>query len=298
LQLTPGATPHTADRSHTPPWARCQSRGQSRARKGSNDIVVHERTVQERIVTGGNTVWPTLTTTNYVEWAHMMQINLEVKLMWEAVEGNPSSVATDKAALAALLHSVPPEMVGALAVKRTAKAAWDTVKVIRVGADRVKEAMAQRLRKEFEDIMFLDRETLDKFGLRIMNIVNNLRPPGDIVEELKVVQKILRVVPNQYSQMACSIETLLDLRTVSVEELIGRLHSSEGRDDGSTTQGANGVLLSSRRRSGRCAASSASKGKALVAATVTAARRASQDQNRQWPERWQRQDCQRRTRYV
>jgi hypothetical protein len=56
-----------ADRSHTPPRARRQSRGRSRARKGNNEIVVHERTVQERIVTGGNTVWPMLTTTNYVE---------------------------------------------------------------------------------------------------------------------------------------------------------------------------------------------------------------------------------------
>jgi hypothetical protein len=147
----------------------------------------------------------------------MMQINLEVNLMWEAVEGNPSSMAADKAALAALLRSVPLEMVGALAVKRTAKAAWDAVKVMRIGADRIKEAMAQRLRKEFEDIMFLDSETLDKFGLRIINIVNNLQSLGDTVEELKVVQKILRVVPDQYAQMACSIETLLDLRTVSVE---------------------------------------------------------------------------------
>jgi hypothetical protein len=172
-----------------------------------------------------------------------MQINLEANLMWDAVEGNPSSVASDKAALAALLRSVPPEMVGALAVKRTAKAAWEAVKVMRVGADRVKEATAQRLRKEFEDIAFLDGETLDKFGLRIMNIVNNLRSLGDTVEELKVMQKILRVVPDQYSQMACSIETLLDLNTVSVEELIGRLRSSEGRGGRSAKQSAGGVLL-------------------------------------------------------
>jgi hypothetical protein len=198
--------------------------------------------IQERIVTGGTMVWPMLTTTNYVEWALVMQINLEANLMWEAVEGNPSSVASNKAALAALLRSVP-QMVGALAVKRTAKAAWDAVKVMRVGADRVKEATAQRLRKEFEDITLLDGETLDKFGLHIMNIVNNLWSLGDTVEEVKIVQNILRVVPNQYSQMACSIETLLDLNTVSVEELIRCLCSTEGRDGGTTKQSAGGVLL-------------------------------------------------------
>jgi hypothetical protein len=172
-----------------------------------------------------------------------MQINLEANLMWEAVEGNPSSMAADKAALAALLRSVPPEMVGALAVKGTAKAAWDAVKIMRVGVNRVREATAQRLRKEFEAITFLDGESLDKFGLRIMSIVNNLRSLGDTVEEIKVVQKILRVVPDQYSQMACSIETLLDLSTVSVEELLRRLRSSEGRGGTTTTQNPGGILL-------------------------------------------------------
>jgi hypothetical protein len=71
-------------------------------------VIVHqERTVQERICTGGSTVWPTLTTTNYIEWALVMQINLEANLMWDAVEGNASSVANDKAALAAILRAVP-----------------------------------------------------------------------------------------------------------------------------------------------------------------------------------------------
>jgi hypothetical protein len=35
------------------------------------------------------------------------------------------------------------------------------------------------------------------------------------------VQKILRIVPPQYAQMACSIETLLDLQHMSIEELSG-----------------------------------------------------------------------------
>lgn len=79
-----------------------------------------------------------------------MQINMEANLLWDTVEGNTSSVANDKAALAALLRSVPTEMVGNLAMKGSAKAAWDAVRTMRVGASRVKEAMAQWLRKEFE----------------------------------------------------------------------------------------------------------------------------------------------------
>jgi hypothetical protein len=56
---------------------------------------VHERTVQERGVQASALVWPTLTTTNYVEWALMMQINMEACVLWDAVEGNPPNVPTD-----------------------------------------------------------------------------------------------------------------------------------------------------------------------------------------------------------
>uniref|UniRef100_A0ACD5XB40 Uncharacterized protein n=1 Tax=Avena sativa TaxID=4498 RepID=A0ACD5XB40_AVESA len=229
LRAATGTPPRDRRRSETPPRQRQLSRGRSRARRGGNEIIVHERTIQERPVQSGVLVWPMLTATNYIEWALLVQINMEACMLWDAVEGNASSVPNDKAALAAILRAVPPEMVGTLVVKKSAKEAWDAIKVMRVGVDRVREATAQRLRKEFEDIAFRDGEMLDSFAMRITTLVNNLRSLGDTVDEVKVVQKILREVPERYAQMACSIETLLDLSTVSVEDLIGRLRSSEGR---------------------------------------------------------------------
>ena len=92
-----------------------------------------------------------------------------------------------------------------------------------MGVTHAREATAQRPRKEFEQISFKDGETLDAFGMRITAIANNLRTSGDTVEEVKIVQKFLREVPSQYSQIACSIETFL--YPMSVEELIGRLRS-------------------------------------------------------------------------
>jgi hypothetical protein len=53
--------------------------------------------------------------------------------------------------------------VGTLVVKKMAKDDWDAVKMMPVGVDRVREDMAQRLRKEFEAIAFHDDETLDAF---------------------------------------------------------------------------------------------------------------------------------------
>lgn len=65
--------------------------------------------------------------------------------------------------------------------------------------------------------------------MRITSLVNQLYTLGDNVEEVRVVQKLLRVVPSRYAQIVVAIETMLGLRTISVEELIGRLRTTEER---------------------------------------------------------------------
>ena len=91
----------------SPTPARSRSRGRSRTRRYGKEVVVHERTVQECLVPSGTTVWPMLTPTNYFQWSMLMQINMEANLMWDAVEGNPSSVPNDKAAQAVILRFIP-----------------------------------------------------------------------------------------------------------------------------------------------------------------------------------------------
>jgi hypothetical protein len=122
-------------------------------------------------------------------------------------------------------------MVQVLAAKDNAKAAWDTIKTMRVGVDRVREARRQRLRKEFDQLAFKAGENVEDFSLRVSSIVTELQSLGDTTSKLDGIQKILRVVPKRYGQMACSIETLLDLKELSIEELNSRLASSEGHDE-------------------------------------------------------------------
>jgi hypothetical protein len=85
-----GSAPPSMQRnSETPPWTRYQSRGRSRSRRNSGkDIVVRETLIQERLAVQADVlVWPMLTTTNYIEWALLMQINLEACVLGDAVEG-------------------------------------------------------------------------------------------------------------------------------------------------------------------------------------------------------------------
>ncbi|WVZ90343.1 hypothetical protein U9M48_036652 [Paspalum notatum var. saurae] len=130
-----------------------------------------------------------------------------------------------------ILRGVPSELKAVLAVKKTAKDAWEAVKTMRVGEDRVKAANKQRLMKEFENVSFRDGEKIDDFAVRINGIVGGLRELGEEIKDGRVVRKVLRVVPKKWKQVAVSIEMLLDLDTMKMEELVGRLRVAEQADD-------------------------------------------------------------------
>jgi pyruvate/2-oxoglutarate dehydrogenase complex dihydrolipoamide acyltransferase (E2) component len=65
--------------------------------------------------------WPTLTKTNYVEWAAVMGLRLQVRHMLEAVRYGDVDYYEDRRALDALIAAVPSEMQFSLSKKRTAK---------------------------------------------------------------------------------------------------------------------------------------------------------------------------------
>ena len=94
---------------------------------------------------------------------------------------------------------------------------------MQIGDDRVRKSTAQNLRVEYEQINFKDGESVEDFALRLSNIVQRLAILGDPEPEAKVVAKYLRVARPRYKQLVVSIEQLLDISTLSIEEITGRL---------------------------------------------------------------------------
>lgn len=206
--------------------------------------------VQERVMRESSgtvtVIYPTLTNTNYTERALVMHVNLQVIGLWEAIDPGDASFRDDRMALSAILRAVPPDMLATLAVKDTAKQAWDAIELMSIGVERVREAIAQKLRKELEDISFKDGESVDAFAMRITGLVNNLCTLGDAIVEEKVVKKFLQVVLPRYTQVAIAIEMLLDLSTMTIEELTGPLRSVEqryGLDDDNAQELGSRLLL-------------------------------------------------------
>ncbi|XP_066396388.1 uncharacterized protein [Miscanthus floridulus] len=210
-------------------------------RRGRREVVVH-RTESN----AAGTQFPMLTRTNYQEWAMLMQVNLEAAGWWYAVEPFEEEEVVyrhDRLALAAILRSVPADMLLGLRQKRTVAKAWEAIRRIRIGVERVQKANAQHLRWEFGALVWKEAETAEDFANRITGLAVDLRLLGDNISDTEVVRKILQLTPEHLIQVAISIETLLDIRTISVEEVTGRLRAVEQRRKKAPVLDGQGWLL-------------------------------------------------------
>lgn len=128
---------------------------------------------------------------------------------------------TDKLALSAIYQSIPEEMLLSIAEKTTSKGAWEAIKTMSLGADRVRKAKVQTLKSEFESLQMKDSESIDDFCMKLCALVTNIRALGESIEEAYVVKKLLRVVPAKFLRITSAIEQFGNLETITIEEIVG-----------------------------------------------------------------------------
>jgi hypothetical protein len=88
-----------------------------------------------------------------------------------------------------------------------------------MGSDRARKTTLQALRKKWENLAFKPGEDVDDFALCLNTLQQKMMQFG----EERAVEKLFRCIPEKYKQIARSIESLLDLSTMSIEEAIGHL---------------------------------------------------------------------------
>jgi hypothetical protein len=123
--------------------------------------------------------------------------------------------------------AVPPEMVPTIAKKETAKEAWDAIATMRVGDDCVKKVTTQQLRQKFNLATFDDGETIEDYALRLSGMAVHLATLGEEVKDGEIIVKMLRSLLPRFKQITTAIKILLDVSTMSVADLIGRLKEAE-----------------------------------------------------------------------
>jgi hypothetical protein len=80
---------------------------------------------------------------------------------------------------------------------------------------------------KFDWATFGEGETVEDLALWLNGMVAMLATLGEIVEEHKVVEKILHCVPPRLKQNTLVISTLRDVESLTVTNLAGRLKAAE-----------------------------------------------------------------------
>jgi hypothetical protein len=123
----------------------------------------------------------------------------------------------------------------------TAKAMWDKLINSYEGNEKVKEAKLQTYRLKFEQLKMNEDETISKYFLRVEELVNAMKGLGETFDDSLLVQKILRSLPDKFNPKLSAIEELNDLKTLSIDQLLGTLTAYEMRinKDKSSTREAS-----------------------------------------------------------
>ena len=77
-----------------------------------------------------------------------------------------------------------------------------------------------------------DLESIDEYSGKLTIILNKLRGLGNTVDDIQVVKKLLRSTSAKFLQITSTIEEFSDLKTKSVDEIIGSLEAHEERLQG------------------------------------------------------------------
>ena len=88
-----------------------------------------------------------------------------------------------------------------------------------MGTERAKRVHLQALHAEFEVLRMKTGELVSEYILRTMTIANKRQINGEKLEDVTIVEKILRSLIAKFNYVVCVIEESKDIDTLSIDEL-------------------------------------------------------------------------------
>ncbi|XP_019223363.1 PREDICTED: uncharacterized protein LOC109205142 [Nicotiana attenuata] len=107
--------------------------------------------------------------------------------------------------------------------------AWEALREEFQGYTRVRNINLQTLRCEFENLKMKDGESLKEYCSKVVEIANQMLLYGEVVEDKKIVEKILISLTEKYDSIVSIIEETKDITKLNNLELMASLQAHEQR---------------------------------------------------------------------
>ncbi|XP_058745959.1 uncharacterized protein LOC131618819 [Vicia villosa] len=194
-----------------------------------------------------------LTKNNYDNWSIKMKALLGSQDVWDVVEKGfkeqdeaslsqgakdtfKESRKRDKKALFLIYQSVDEDTFEKISNATTTKEAWDKLQTCNKGVEQVKKIRIQTLRGDFEHLFMEESESISDYFSRVLAVVNQLKRNGEDVDDVKVMEKIIRTLNPSFDFIVTNIEENKDLKTMAIEQLMGSLQAYEEKQKRKTKQ--------------------------------------------------------------
>ncbi|XP_078172780.1 uncharacterized protein LOC144566607 [Carex rostrata] len=142
----------------------------------------------------------------------------------------------DQVTLSIIHQGLDDDMLEKVANETRAKDAWEILRNSVVGAEKVKKVRLQTLRAEFESIVMKENESIGDYFTRILAVVNQMKRLGEKIEDVRVVEKILRSLNAKFNHVVVAIEESKDIDSMTVDELNGSLVAKGYKNGGKRLQ--------------------------------------------------------------
>ncbi|CAJ2648156.1 unnamed protein product [Trifolium pratense] len=203
----------------------------------------------------------------YEHWSMLMENLLRSKEYWSLIETGvvamPANATTEQQKAANdsklldlkvknyLFQSIDRSILETILEHNTAKDIWDAMRRKYQGSTKVKRAQLQSLRREFEVLEMGESESVNEYFARTLAIANRMTAHGERMEQVMVVEKILRSMPERFNYVVCSIEESNDVTALSIDELQSSLLVHEQRMKGKKVHNEDQALKVSNAGRGR-----------------------------------------------
>ncbi|XP_058192064.1 uncharacterized protein LOC131309447 [Rhododendron vialii] len=135
----------------------------------------------------------------------------------------------DKKALFQIYQAIDESSYEKISSATMSKEAWDILQNANRGIDKTIRMRLQVLRHEFEPSQMKDDKTIVEYFTRTMVIVNQIRRYGGNLDNVCVVEKILRSLNGKFEYMVPAVEESKDTSTMTIDQLMATLEVHEQR---------------------------------------------------------------------